>query len=48
VEDLAAVDDAFESDEGYEAFLADLYASRRRAPVSLVVVNNGLASAILE
>jgi hypothetical protein len=29
VEDLAAVDDPFESDEEYEAFLADLYASRR-------------------
>ena len=29
VEDLAAVDDAFESDEEYEAFIADLYASRR-------------------
>jgi hypothetical protein len=29
VEYLAAVDDPFESDEEYEAFLADLYASRR-------------------
>ena len=29
VEDLAAVEDPFESDEEYEAFLADLYASRR-------------------
>ena len=29
VEDLAAVGDPFESDEEYEAFLADLYASRR-------------------
>jgi hypothetical protein len=29
VEDLAAADDPFESDEEYEAFLADLYASRR-------------------
>ena len=30
VDDLAAeVDDPFESDEEYEAFLADLYASRR-------------------
>jgi hypothetical protein len=29
VEDLAAVDDPFESDEEYEEFLADLYASRR-------------------
>ena len=29
VEDLAAVDDPFESDEEYEAFLAHLYASRR-------------------
>lgn len=29
VEDLAALDDPFESDEEYEAFLADLYASRR-------------------
>lgn len=29
VENLAAVVDPFESDEEYEAFLADLYASRR-------------------
>jgi hypothetical protein len=29
VEELAAVDDPFESDEEYEEFLADLYASRR-------------------
>ena len=29
VEDLAAAEDPFESDEEYEAFLADLYASRR-------------------
>ena len=29
VDDLAAVVDPFESDEEYEAFLADLYASRR-------------------
>ena len=29
VADLAAVEDPFESDEEYEAFLADLYASRR-------------------
>jgi hypothetical protein len=29
VEDLAAVDDTFESEEEYEAFLADLCASRR-------------------
>ena len=29
VEDLAAADDPFESDEEHEAFLADLYASRR-------------------
>jgi hypothetical protein len=29
VEDLAATEDPFESDEEYEAFLADLYASRR-------------------
>ena len=29
VEDLVAVDDTFESEEEYEAFLADLYASRR-------------------
>lgn len=28
VEDLAAAIDPFESDEEYEAFLADLYASR--------------------
>lgn len=31
VEELAAVDDPFESDEEYEEFLADLYASRRPA-----------------
>jgi hypothetical protein len=29
VEDLAAVEDPLESDEEYDAFLADLYASRR-------------------
>jgi hypothetical protein len=29
VEGLAAAEDPFESDEEYEAFLADLYASRR-------------------
>lgn len=29
VDDLAAAVDPFESDEEYEAFLADLYASRR-------------------
>jgi len=29
VEELAAAEDPFESDEEYEAFLADLYASRR-------------------
>jgi hypothetical protein len=29
VEDLAAAEDPFESDEEYEAFLADLCASRR-------------------
>jgi hypothetical protein len=29
VDDLTAVVDPFESDEEYEAFLADLYASRR-------------------
>jgi len=29
VDDLAAEVDPFESDEEYEAFLADLYASRR-------------------
>ena len=29
VDDLAAAEDPFESDEEYEAFLADLYASRR-------------------
>jgi hypothetical protein len=29
VDDLAAVDDSFESDKEYEEFLADLYASRR-------------------
>ena len=29
IEDLAADIDPFESDEEYEAFLADLYASRR-------------------
>ena len=29
VEDLAAVEDPFESDAEYEDFLADLYASRR-------------------
>ena len=29
VEDLAAALDPFESDEDYEAFLTDLYASRR-------------------
>ena len=29
VDDLAAVDHPFESDEEYDAFLADLYASRR-------------------
>jgi hypothetical protein len=29
VEDLAAADDPFESDEEYEEFLADSYASRR-------------------
>jgi hypothetical protein len=29
VEDLVAVEDPFESDEEYDAFLADLYASRR-------------------
>jgi hypothetical protein len=29
VGDLAAVDDPFESDEEYEEFLTDLYASRR-------------------
>jgi hypothetical protein len=29
VSDLAAAEDPFESDEEYEAFLADLYASRR-------------------
>jgi hypothetical protein len=29
VEDLAAVEDPFESDEEYQAFLADIYASRR-------------------
>ena len=29
VEDLAAAEDPFESDEEYEAFLDDLYASRR-------------------
>ena len=29
VDELAAADDPFESDEEYEAFLADLYASRR-------------------
>jgi hypothetical protein len=29
VEELAAVEDPFESDEEYEAFLTDLYASRR-------------------
>jgi len=29
VDDLAAEVDPFESDEGYEAFLPDLYASRR-------------------
>jgi len=29
VEDLAADEDPFESEEEYEAFLADLYASRR-------------------
>ena len=29
VKDLATVDDTFESEEEYEAFLADLYASRR-------------------
>jgi hypothetical protein len=29
VEDLAAAEDPFESDEEYEAFLANLYASRR-------------------
>ncbi len=29
VEDLAAAEDPFESDEEYEAFLADLHASRR-------------------
>ncbi len=29
VEDLAAVEDPFGSDEEHEAFLADLYASRR-------------------
>jgi hypothetical protein len=29
VRDLAAAEDPFESDEEYEAFLADLYASRR-------------------
>ena len=29
VEDLAAAEDPVESDEEYEAFLADLYASRR-------------------
>lgn len=29
VEDLAAVEDPFESDEEYEEFLTDLYASRR-------------------
>ena len=29
VDELAAAVDPFESDEEYEAFLADLYASRR-------------------
>ena len=29
VEELAAAEDPFESDEEYEAFLADLYESRR-------------------
>jgi hypothetical protein len=29
VSDLAAAEDPFESDEEYEAFLADLYAFRR-------------------
>jgi hypothetical protein len=29
VDDLAAAEDPFGSDEEYEAFLADLYASRR-------------------
>jgi hypothetical protein len=29
VEELAAAEDPFESDEEYEAFLADLYATRR-------------------
>jgi hypothetical protein len=29
VDELAAAEDPFESDEEYEAFLADLYASRR-------------------
>jgi hypothetical protein len=29
VEELAAIDDPFESDGEYEEFLADLYASRR-------------------
>ena len=47
VADLAAVDDAFESDEEFEAFLPTS-ASRRRAQVSLVIVDDGLASAILD
>ena len=29
VDDLAAAEDPFESDEEYDAFLGDLYASRR-------------------
>jgi len=33
VDDLAAEVDPFESDEEYEAFLADLYASRRASLV---------------
>ena len=31
VDDLAAAEDPFEPDEEYDAFLADLYASRRPA-----------------
>lgn len=42
-EDLAAADDPFESDEEYEAFLADLYAPRRHR-VSLVVLDTDVAS----
>lgn len=48
VDDLPAAEDPFGSDEEYEAFLADLYTSRRAGlALSLVVVDTDVASALL-